>query len=290
MEVEEAASDDLALEESKPSVDAPSGKSCGEFDYQPVFARFFEKNPNIKRCVLSVSACVEHRTQLLSAVVENSNIEELFLYWDDNFTPILGPLKSLDHRNGFKKLELHLDNSESGARLNFFELAALKKLTGLVLSEWIINASATEPMEQLKVLKLCSCTLEEPAEVDLAANLPSLESLELCFCAPESETFSAFCIIDAFVNHSKTLKYLYSAISVCTCCDIFKQMFLQWDGGRKKLDGASKITVMVGNKTLSNHQAEAANTDLINIKGYTLKFGDFWDRSNPLVPFVPTHF
>lgn len=239
------------------------------------FVKFLKQNPNIKRCHLHLVVSLDLCLRFLSIIAEYSEVEELFLSYDD-FTPILKRLKFLDNRNSFKRLELYSKQYDSTKSVNLFDLAKLKKLADLRLIDTVIKENKTVPITNLQVLQLYRCELNEETAINLASNLPKLEKLHLNSVKGVSQ------VIEAFLAHSKSLSKIIAPAAFFP--SKLNDVILSYHAIREGLEGACKLTVYINEK---QDIAKCANEDLlVNIKRVSVKSVEEWHSPNSLLPYV----
>lgn len=141
-------------------------------------ATFFQRNQNVKRFVCMNFLKVLMIKHLLAIIIENGNIEELFIdiCMAVDFGELYNEFKMLADRPNFKSFELKLSDESTLRTVDV--LASLKSFTGLSLGKWSwspTNLSYVNPLKNLKVLRLDNCNLDESTATAMALNLDSLE-------------------------------------------------------------------------------------------------------------------
>lgn len=250
---------------------------------------FFRQNPNIKRFVCGGRLETRSLKRILSIVIENSQISELFLvlkFFDTDFQSILGELKQLDARDGFQRIELMLPNRMN--LTNISALAALRKFTGLHFYDWDNSldqhVSEFKLFHNLKILNFKYCSLSEASAIELAQSLPNLEEL---YYDLYSQSVDIKECIRPFVCFSKNLiKIIICAYGVAIRDgeNILPKLKLD----RKTLKGSRKSIIYFNKYCTSvntNDLHSDSWNDLLFIKLVSMEDDDNVDRVNHLVRF-----
>lgn len=233
----------------------------------------FQENPNIKRFVCTLNLKTVLIKRLLSILVENGNIDELFMHlfrMDGDFDLIFNELKMLTERTNFKRLELKLScRSEESRTINV--LAPLQHLTGLHLDKWI--HSPNDPngewplaniheMIHLKVLRLEKCSLDETIATTIAREL---QNLEVFHHKNVDDHVQVSECIKPFARYSTKLTEM---VVICEeIIDDHKDM-PKLNAERRKLANASKLIILIKEDSDVDwsEQLHGVDNDLVNVR------------------------
>lgn len=248
-------------------------------------ATFLQRNPQIKRLTCRFPRNNDAAKEVLRVIIENSNIEDLFMYANgtsamvnnggiSNFKLCLNELKALDNREQFKRLEIFL--SADVCLENVVDsLSSLNKLTGLYYNRWLDRCDGIKVVQScihLTVLELSHSKLSKEDADGLAISLRNLEELYLSYQPVYIE------VLRSFVRHCKHLYKIGIILYFVDMTELKENDVLELNKDRNKLDGARKLTIYwesFGNKMISSK--------LVDVKHTKLHYNDSTDRPNPFM-------
>lgn len=249
-------------------------------------AKFFQTNPSIKRFTCHMpnhNTDIDTLKQLLKIVIDNGNIEELFLSFGSkiwvNFALIRDELKMLDGRKNFKRLEI-----KSEGFVNASEVATLKSLTGIHLtagthfsSTYILNVSLQDisSLVNLKTLHVEGKMNRASAE-SLAQNLINLQ--EFYYIEEGDQLEKIETLYMPFVRHSpKLAAMILKTMAVTGCPDIEKL-----NAERGNLKDATKLDVHFDFLRKKKLRPVSSQGEFVNIQEAKAIYGSEPDYSSPL--------
>lgn len=226
---------------------------------------FFQRNPNVKRfiCVNNLKTLLTKR--LLSILIENGNIDELFIQLlriDTDFGVIYKELKKLTDRTNFKRLEIKFDCQYGEFPQTINVLSPLQHFTGLHLENWNPSLVNLSYLINLKILRLSNCSLDGKAATAIAHRLQSLEQFHYRI---NTATQVRECI-KPFARYAKKLTEM--AI-ICAKIEDNHEDISKLNGERRKLANASKLIIFIKGSSRFNWNFKHLNVtdkDMVDFK------------------------
>lgn len=249
--------------------------------------QFSKENKTIKRFTCRICLYPPNVTfikQLLKGVT-GSLVEEFFLESHDifsiDFEMLQKELRELDEHEHFKRFELRTNAKKMK---NSFELATVKSLTGLHLSNLNRKIPEINSFDHLTTLVIHG-DLRESVAKSLPKIVPNLKEFyyNLNHCYHEDKVSK---ILLPFVRHSKHLvKFVFID------CRVKEKHFniTKLCAERKKKSGATKLTIYLAPNTLDEIALAASRSNegdgLVTINWAIKEYSQEPDLKNPLISF-----